>query len=404
MAVVDAKRMGTPMTSRPPRRKSIALSMALLLVFPVLLSSGCGSGKFFIPVCQANNDCTSGGGGGGSSTNASYAYVANYQLGTLTGFPVPKASFSSLAGTSYALGTPPSAIAGNPNGTLLYVATAAGGVFVYVINPTSGSLALGNSSQPVTSTLNPTWMTIDPSGNWLFMVSNSSPQLLIFQINPSNGVLTQTTQGTIALSPGNPTQVYVTPNGGRVLIGLGLGGADTFVFNASTGVVSNQLHIRPLGAASDNTFGADNKSAYLFIGEAGTGIRVLTVATNGTLNEISGSPFTSRTQLGPNSIVVDPTNAFVYVAYRTTNSIAGYALGSTGTLTQLTSSPFQTGSGPTQMSLDSTGKYLFVISAGGNPDLQVFSFDAASPGKLDTVTSTATGTDPAAAISLSVVP
>lgn len=405
VAIIDAKRRGIPVMSKP-RSKNLALAFALLVVFPVLLSSGCGSGKFFIPVCQAYNTCTGGGGGGGggSPTNASYAYVANYNLGTIAGFPVPKATFTKLTGTTYNLGTPPSAIAANPRGTLLYVATAAGGVFVYVINSANGALALGNGSQPVTSTLNPTWMTVDPSGNWLFMVSNSSPQLLIFQINPTNGVLTQTNQGTISLSPGNPTQVYVTPNGGRVLVGLGLGGTDTFQFNASTGVVSNQQHIRPLGASSDNTFGADNNSNYIFIGEAGTGIRVLTNGSNGSLNEISGSPFTSNTQLGPNSIVVNPSNTFVYVAYRTTNSIAGYSLGTTGKLTQITSSPFQTGSAPTQMSLDSTGAYLFVMCAGGNPDLQVFSFDAATPGKLDTVTSTATGTDPTAPISLAVVP
>lgn len=393
---------------KPASWQRLALGAAALLVPCVTFATGCGSGKFFIPVCQAYNTCTSGGGGGGggSSTNGSYAYVANYNPGTITGFAVPKTSFTNLTGTSYNLGTPPSAIAGNPKGTLLYVATAAGGVFVYVINTTNGALALGNSSQPVTSTLNPTWMTVDPSGNWLFMVSNSSNQLLIFQINPSDGVLTQTSQGTIALSTGNPTQVYITPNDAHVFVGLGTGGTDTFLFNASTGVVSNQLHIRPLinGGSSDNTFGADNKSAYAFIGEAGSGIRVLSIASTGALNEITGSPFTSNTQLGPNSIVVNSTNTVVYVAYRTTNSIAGYTLGSTGTLTQLASSPFPTGSGPAQMSLDSTGSYLFVIASGGNPDLQVFKFDAATPGKLDSVTSTATGTDPVAAISLAVVP
>ncbi|HVC89889.1 MAG TPA: hypothetical protein VND66_04615, partial [Acidobacteriaceae bacterium] len=63
-----------------------------------------------------------------------------------------------------------------------------------------------------------------------------------------------------------------------------------------------------------------------------------------------------------------------------------------------------TGSAPTAISLDSTGKYLLVINAGGSPDLQVFSFDATIGGKLDSVVSTATGTDPAGAIALSVVP
>jgi 6-phosphogluconolactonase len=56
------------------------------------------------------------------------------------------------------------------------------------------------------------------------------------------------------------------------------------------------------------------------------------------------------------------------------------------------------------MSLDSTGQYLFVVNSGGSPDLQVFSFDATTGGKLDSVTSVATGTDPTGAVALSVVP
>jgi 6-phosphogluconolactonase (cycloisomerase 2 family) len=397
--------VGTRRVTTGTVRKLAGVAAAAFAVC-IMLTAGCGGGKFFVPVCQAYNTCSSGGGGGGggSSTNASYVYVANYNPGTIAGFPIPKTSFTGLNGSTYTLGTPPSVIAANPKGTLLFVATAAGGVFVYVINPANGALALGNSGQPVTSTLNPTWMTVDPSGNWLFMVSNSSNQLLVFQINPSNGVLTQTNQGTIALSTGNPTQVYITPNDTHVLVGLGIGGTDTFLFDPTTGVLSDHLHIRTLinGGSSDNTFGADNKSAYAFIGEAGSGIRVFSIASTGAMNEIAGSPF--QTQLGPSSIVVNSTNAYVYVANRTVNLITGYSLASSGALTQLSTSPFQTGSAPTQMALDPTGKYIFVICAGGNPDLQAFSFDTAKPGKLDSVTSTATGSDPVAAISLAVVP
>jgi 6-phosphogluconolactonase (cycloisomerase 2 family) len=129
---------------------------------------------------------------------------------------------------------------------------------------------------------------------------------------------------------------------------------------------------------------------------------VLTIGTGGSLQEVTGSPFAS--QLGPQSIVVDPTNTYVYVANRTANVITGYTLGTDGTLKPLSSSPFATGSTPNAMSLDSTGKYLFVVNSGGSPDLQVFSFDSTTAGKLDSVTSVATGTDPTGAIALSVVP
>ncbi len=374
--------------------RNASIASALLAAVVLIETTGCSG--FFIPVCQANNNC-----GGGNGTYSSYAYVANATTGTLAGFPVPTATFTTLTGTTYTLGTTPTALAATPNGAFLYVATLAGSIFLYTIG-TNGALTLGNSGTPVVQALYPTWMTIDPSGNWLFVVSKSSSQLLIFQINTSTGTITQTSQGTIALSSGNPTQVYVTPDNQYVYIGLGPGGTDGFTFNSSTGVVSGKIHLVPLNGASDNTFAADNNSAYLFVGEAGTGIRSLAIGTGGGLTEVTGSPFAS--QLGPQSIVVDPTNAYVYVANRTANLITGYTLGTGGTLTPLSTSPFSTGSAPNAMSLDSTGKYLFVVNSGGSPDMQVFSFDTTTAGKLDSVTSVATGTDPTGAVALSVVP
>jgi 6-phosphogluconolactonase (cycloisomerase 2 family) len=366
---------------------------ALLAAIVLIGTTGCGG--FFVPVCQETNSC-----GGGNGSYSSYAYVANATLGTIAGCPVPTATFTTLTGTTYNLGATPSALAATPKGSFLYVATALGSVFVYTIG-TNGALTLGNNGSPVASTLLPSWMTVDPSGNWLFMVSSKIATLFEYQIDPTTGVLTLIGSG-IPLNPGNPTQIYVTPNDQYVYVGLGLGGMDGFTFNSSTGALTNQSHLAPKGVASDNTIAADNNSAYLFVGEAGQGIRVLTIGTNGTLKEVSGSPFTS--QLGPLSIVVDPTNAYVYVANSTANVITGYTLGTGGMLTPLSSSPFTAGTGPIAMSLDSTGKYLFVASSGGSPDLEVFSFDATTGGKLDSVTSVATGTDPAGAISLSVVP
>ncbi len=385
-----------------------AAGILFLACLPVM--TGCGSGKFFIPSCQENNSC---GGGGGSTTYSSYAYVANATAvvsgaqGTLAGFGIPTNAFTSLTGTSYALGTTPSALAATPNGNFLYVATLGGSIFVYTIG-SKGALTIGNSSSPVAQTLTPAGLTVDPSGKWLFLISSSISALLEYQIDTTTGTLTQVGPSTgTPLNPGSPTQattqVYVTPNDQNVYVGLSTGGLNAFAFNSSTGALSNQLHYGTRTAGtSDNAIAADNKSAFLFVGEAGSGIRAFKIGAGAALTEVSGSPFQS--QLGPASIVVDPTNAYVYVANRTANVITGYTLASSGALTALASSPYQTGSGPSAMSLDSTGKYLLVTCVNGNPDLQVFSFDATSGGKLDSVATAATGTSPANAIALSVVP
>jgi 6-phosphogluconolactonase (cycloisomerase 2 family) len=378
--------------------RNAKLGSALLAALVLIGTTGCGGG-FFVPTCQETNSC-----GGGNGTYSSYAYVANATKGTLAGFPVPTAAFTTLTGSTYSLGTSPIALAATPNGTFLYVALVTGSVLVYSIG-TNGALTIGNNGAAVASTLNGTGMsmTVDPSGNWLFIVSSSIDALLEYQIDTTSGLLTQVGESTgIPLNSGSPTQVYVTPNNQYVYVGLGVGGTDGFTLNSSTGALTNQIHLAPKGVASDNTFAADSTSTYLLVGEAGSGIRVLTIGTGGSLKEVTGSPFAS--QLGPKSIVVDPTNTYVYVANSTANVITGYTLGTDGSLSALSTSPFTSGTTPNAMSLDSTGQYLFVVNSGGSPDLQVFSFDSTTAGKLDSVTSVATGTDPTGAVALSVVP
>lgn len=394
---IQTSRMKTICGGRILRRGA-----AVFLTLCAVVTAGCGSGKFFVPTCQETNTCTSSGGSG-NGTYGSYAYVANSTTGTLALFPIPTTTFSSLSGTTYSLGSQVNAVAATPSGTFLYVAVTAGSVFVYTIG-SNGALTQGNGGAYVAQTLNPTWMAIDPSGNFLFLISSNIPTLFEYQINTSTGTLTAVNGQGTALDSGTPKQVYVTPNDAAVYVALSAGGVDTFAFNSSTGALSNQRHltVRTAGAG-DNAIAADNTSTYLFVGEAGTGIRVFTIGSTGGLSEISGSPFTNS-YLGPSSIVVDPTNSYVYVAYKSSNKIAGYTLGTTGSLTPLSSSPFSTGSQPVSMSLDSTGTYLLVINYGGSPDLQVFGFDANTAGKLDSVTTAATGTDPTNPVSLSVVP
>jgi 6-phosphogluconolactonase (cycloisomerase 2 family) len=346
---------------------------------------------------------------GTAPATASYIYVANQIAGTITGLSLSSSALAALPGASYNLGgTPPSALATTPSGSLLYMALQSGPIYVYGVN-SKGALVLGNSGQPVTSNVPQTSlatesMTTDRTGNWLFLVSSNSTTLLEFQINPSTGVLVApqgNPNASIQLAGGTPTQVYVTPNNQFVFVGLGTGGVEIFAFNPSNGALSsNPLLLHPLYQDSgDNTISSDANSQFLFVGETVSGVRVFNIST---LKEVSGSPFPFSG--APDAIVMDPTNTYVYVSNKTSNTISGYTLGSTGTLTPLSTSPFTVGTAPIAMSLDASGQYMLVASYGGGPDLQVFSFDTASPGKLDVVTSTTTGADPTGPISMAVAP
>jgi 6-phosphogluconolactonase (cycloisomerase 2 family) len=141
---------------------------------------------------------------------------------------------------------------------------------------------------------------------------------------------------------------------------------------------------------------------YLFIARSGTGggVAVYSVGSGGLLTAVTGSPFAAGT--GPSSIAIDKTGTYVYTGNRGDGTISGYtiAAGTTTlglTLTELSGSPYQSGVLVSSIGIDSTGKYLLAASQGGSPDLTMYSFDTATPGKLDTATSVATGTDPTGA-------
>jgi 6-phosphogluconolactonase (cycloisomerase 2 family) len=90
----------------------------------------------------------------------------------------------------------------------------------------------------------------------------------------------------------------------------------------------------------------------------------------------------------------------VYVANRTANNISGFLLSTTGALTQISGSPFTTGTNPVDLAEDTTNTYIAVACSGGTPDLQVFTLGTTTAGALDSFATATTGTDPTGAAAI----
>ena len=58
---------------------------------------------------------------------------------------------------------------------------------------------------------------------------------------------------------------------------------------------------------------------------------------------------------------MDPTAKFVYIVNYADNNVSVYSIGSTGSLTTL--STVATGNGPTSVGVDPTGRYLYVVNS-----------------------------------------
>jgi 6-phosphogluconolactonase (cycloisomerase 2 family) len=346
-----------------------------------LLLAGCGD--FF--------NKNTGGGGGGSV--ASYAYVGT-TTGMLAGYSVSSTgALATLSGSPSQFATTGiNSLAVTPGNTFLYAGVSGIGVYGLSINATTGVATLINSSA-LAQDVAPSALTVDPSGKFLLVagLANGVAAVGEYAIN-SDGTLAVVTGSplSIAFPSGTDTtnlaiaSIAVAPNSSFVFVTLGQLGVAPLPFNTSGGLSANTLIINPkvISGITNQDLGltVNPTSTALFVGETNVGVRVFTIGSSFT--EISGSPFAAGSQ--PSSLRFDGTGDYLYVANATDRTISGYSVLASGTLTALTGSPFPAvGLQPSALTLDQSKKFLLSANLGGSPDVQLFSFDATTAGKLD---------------------
>ena len=383
-------------------------------VAALLLMAGlCGCKGFFPP--QNNSGSSGSSGNGGSGFGGDAIYVGNASNGYLAGFAVASnGDLSVLNNSPYNNGVVATCLTVTPGNGYLYVGTATG-IYVYAIN-SDGSISVLNGGSPVAMDVIPTAMQVDYTGNYLLAagigVAAESQAIGIYQITPSTGLLTALNGSPLGLYTGlsgnptlvAPTAMLITPNNSIVYVSMGTLGVQVLTL-APGGGLSTGVGPAILSPAinsvspSDQGLASDPNSRFLFVAEVNTGLRVLDIGNAGALSEIAGSPYPVGT--GPTGVILDPTGSYVYVANKGSGTISGFTLNATsGQLQPIAGSPFNSGGQlPIEMVTDNSKKFLAVINSGsngtgGNNDLQLFSFDATTPGKLDPGSTASTGTDP----------
>ncbi|MGA7522347.1 MAG: beta-propeller fold lactonase family protein [Acidobacteriaceae bacterium] len=353
----------------------------------LLALTGCG--QFFPPLSSTS------GGGSGTTSSGDYLYVGN--LGTnplsLGAFSVGTSSLSALSGSPWTVELEPNALAVTPNDSYLYVGSAAGGIYVYTLS--NGVPTIANNGAPVATGVAPSVLRVDPTGNYLLGADALVGNVYVFQIG-SGGALTAISSSLVTLNASLPANdLEITPGGGLVFVSCGTAGIYALSFNSSNGALVQVRNPLIPKQSSDAIYGmaVTPSGSFLLAAETGIGaVRIFTIGSSGSLTEVTGSPVATGT--GPFDVLVDSTGSYVYVTNRTSGTISAFLLTTTGALTPIAGSPFATGTLPELMVEDKTDAYVAVICAGGGPDLQLFKFDATTPGALDSVASVATGTDP----------
>jgi 6-phosphogluconolactonase len=354
-----------------------------------------GCGAFFVYPGSTGTGTSSLGSG------TSYVYVANGTTNTIAGFGLATGALVAVSGSPYTLPIAPTSLVITPSNTFLY-AGSLGALYGYSIGSGGVLTALNNGS--ALAAVAAVSMDVSPDGAWLLILDASGVTVDEYQINTSTGILTAATGATYTVA-GNgataPHMIKFAPNEGIVAAAAGTGGDAIFSFNSSTGALAQTLSINGNSLSSDNALTFDSTSSHLYIARSGSGQGAVaySVSSSSSLTQVTGSPFTTGN--GPYALTLDSTGSYLYVSNRSDGTTSGFTVAN-GALTALSGSPYAAGVYPTAIGRDSLGKYILTANEGGSPDLTMNSIDTATPGKLDSLTSASTGTDPAGALAVTL--
>lgn len=256
--------------------------------------------------------------------NSVWAYAINGTSGALT--PVP--------GSPFATGSFTVSISIDPTGTLAFVASnnsgSSGGsnsISAYTIDPTTGALTPATGSPFSTGNVQPFWISVDPSGSFLYAASN----------------------GGVA---GSIVQAFTITAGTGVLTSLG-----------STSERSS--NVLPQLAISSGTAPVTFAPQFVLVGNSGSNnVSAYTInPASGALTAVSGSPFAAGTN--PMSVSTDLAGRFAYVANNGSNNVSAFGINqTTGALSPITGSPFAAGTGPQSVAVDRSSEFVYLGNSG----------------------------------------
>ena len=127
-----------------------------------------------------------------------------------------------------------------------------------------------------------------------------------------------------------------------------------------------------------------------------------TISSSGALTAISGSPFSSPAAggfiggVGQDNLIVNPAGNLLFISDASTSSVYTYSIGTGGVLALVGTTPCPTGFTPMNLATDGLGKYLYVIDGtfATHQGSGIAAFSIGTGGTLTSVSgSPFTGTD-----------
>lgn len=181
-------------------------------------------------------------------------------------------------------------------------------------------------------------------------VQDSPGKVYGYAQNPETGELLSIVGSPFSITGHNQTYGTVISPDNKFLYAANVASGTVSVFriNSITGALAAVGSPTPSGAASPNGLFFHPTGRYLYVtNQGGNSVTAFSVATDGSLTSVSGSPFSAGGATSLNGIVVHPSGNYVYVASMGgAGGVVGYSVVSgAGELNLLSGSPYQNTNG-----------------------------------------------------------
>jgi 6-phosphogluconolactonase (cycloisomerase 2 family) len=299
--------------------------------------------------------------------NASNNNVSQYTMGT-------NGALNTSAASSVATGATPYSIAVVPSGLYAYVANNFNGVggntvSEYTIN--SGVLTLNTTIASPTGTIaartNPVSVTIDPTGQHVYVVNAGSNNVSQYKISSADGTLSELAAPVAAGTTPYSISIAVDPTGTYAYVAnYGDGTISEYKINAGALTLTATLPAPVSGNNNPASITVDPSGKYAYVANYGDGTISEYTINAGALTLPATLPAPVSGNNNPISVTVAPSGSYVYVANYSSGASAGtvseYSIGTGGALATI--GTVKTGKNPSSVTVDPSGQYAYVANLG----------------------------------------
>jgi len=310
--------------------------------------------------------CVGCGGGGGGRV----IYALSPTSNQVASYSISGGTMAAL-GSSVSAGTTPVALAVGPSKKFLYTANYGSNDISIFTLQSNGSIS--SSSTTATTGLRPISIAVDSSGKYLYTVDQAGESLSAFTIDASSGALTSM-GGPYALGF-TPSAMTLSPSGDLLFVAAQ---GYVLVFTVSSGVPSFVTYYA--AAIFPTSLVVDPSEKFLYISDIyNNTIDAFAISSGGVLTQISGSPFATGGGQ-PQSLAIDSSGTYLFSANHSTDNVSVLKIDSTtGALSLVSGAPFSAGTGPAFVVYDKSSNKVYVSNQTSN---NVSSFSVGSDGTL----------------------